>query len=73
MQRGGSWDNADVKGAKKLPWSRQDKEYDAGGFKDSQSVSIFGGSNLPWNNSSKQQQKTTVVATPEKKGPFGLW
>ena len=21
MQRGGAWDNSDVKGAKKLPWS----------------------------------------------------
>ena len=29
MQRGGSWDNADVKGAKKKQWSTWDKSYAA--------------------------------------------
>lgn len=29
MQRGGSWDDADVKGAKKKSWNKYDKEYDA--------------------------------------------
>ena len=29
MQRpGGSWDNSDIKGAKKLPWTKSDSEYD---------------------------------------------
>lgn len=27
MQRGGSWDNTDVKGAKKLKWNEIDKKY----------------------------------------------
>ena len=50
MQRGGNWDNSDVKGAKKLNWLKSDKSYDAGGYKKDQSVSIFGGENLPWTN-----------------------
>lgn len=49
MQRGGSWDNSDLKGAKKVSWLKSDKEYAAGGFKKSQSVSIFGeGAGLDW-------------------------
>lgn len=27
MQRGGNWDNSDVKGAKKIGWLKSDKEY----------------------------------------------
>lgn len=27
MQRGGNWDNSDVKGAKKLTWNDTDKNY----------------------------------------------
>ena len=50
MQRGGNWDNSDVKGAKKLNWLGSDKKYDDGGYKKDQSVSIFGGENLPWTN-----------------------
>ena len=49
MQRGGSWDNSDLKGAKKVSWLKSDKEYSDGGFKKSQSVSIFGeGAGLDW-------------------------
>jgi hypothetical protein len=29
MQRGGSWDNADIKGAKKKAWTAFDKNYQA--------------------------------------------
>ena len=43
MQRGGNWDNSDVKGAKKINWLASDKAYDDGGYKKEQSVSIFGG------------------------------
>jgi hypothetical protein len=42
MQRGGSWDNSDVKGAKKVKWLGSDKEYSSGGFKKEQSVSVWG-------------------------------
>jgi hypothetical protein len=49
MVRGGSWDNSDVKGAKKLQWSKKDKEYAAGGYKKEQSVSILGsGPGFDW-------------------------
>ena len=50
MQRGGSWDNSDVKGARnKKNWLRSDKEYADGGYKREQSVSILGsGASLDW-------------------------
>merc|ERR1712228_301653 len=50
MQRGGSWDNTDIKGARnKKKWLESDKEYAAGGYKKEQSVSIFGyGGGLDW-------------------------
>ena len=49
MQRGGACDNTDVKGAKKKKWVSSDKEYAAGGFLKSQSVSILGeGKGLDW-------------------------
>ena len=49
MQRGGNWDNSDVKGAKKARWLNSDKEYAGGGYKKEQSVSIFGkGEGLDW-------------------------
>jgi hypothetical protein len=49
MVRGGSWDNSDVKGAKRLPWSKKDKEYAKGGYKKEQSVSILGsGPGFDW-------------------------
>ena len=49
MQRGGAWDNSDVKGAKKMKWLSSDKEYASGGFRKEQSVSIFGtGVGLDW-------------------------
>mmetsp|Transcript_18924 Transcript_18924/g.31320 ORF Transcript_18924/g.31320 Transcript_18924/m.31320 type:complete len:223 (-) Transcript_18924:82-750(-) len=49
MQRGGAWDNSDVKGAKQKKWLSSDKDYSKGGFKKEQSVSIFGyGAGLDW-------------------------
>ena len=49
MQRGGSWDDSDVKGAKKKRWLTSDKDYADGGYKKEQSVSIFGyGEGLDW-------------------------
>lgn len=52
MQRGGSWDNSDVKGARKVRWLQSDKAYAAGGYKKEQSVSIFGvGEGLDWTGS----------------------
>lgn len=52
MQRGGAWDNSDVKGAKKKKWLSSDKDYAGGGFRKEQSVSIFGkGAGLDWTGS----------------------
>lgn len=52
MQRGGSWDNSDVKGAKQKKWLKSDKSYASGGFRKEQSVSIFGvGEGLDWTGS----------------------
>ena len=44
MQRkGGSWDNADIKGAKKLPWTKEDSTYDPKG-----QGSLSKGFKFPW-------------------------
>lgn len=49
MQRGGAWDDSDVKGARKKNWLSSDKDYAGGGFRKSQSVSILGeGGGLDW-------------------------
>ena len=56
MQRGGSWDNSDVKGAKKLRWLPSDKDYVSGGEKKSQSASILGvGAGLDWTGSRSRE------------------
>ena len=56
MQRGGNWDNSDVKGARREKWLNSDKEYANGGFKKSQSVSIFGeGAGLDWTGKRDRQ------------------
>jgi len=50
MQRGGKWDNTDIKGARnKKKWLSSDKKYADGGYRKEQSVSIFGiGEGLDW-------------------------
>ncbi|KAL3914917.1 MAG: hypothetical protein SGILL_005886 [Bacillariaceae sp.] len=49
MVRGGSWDNSDVSGGKKLRWMKADKEYARGGYKKEQSASLLGsGPGLDW-------------------------
>ena len=30
MQRGGSWDNSDIRGAKKVDWTETDRKYSRG-------------------------------------------
>ena len=59
MQRGGAWDDSDVKGAKKKNWLSSDKDYASGGFRKSQSVSILGeGGGLDWTG---EKEKTGPV------------
>jgi hypothetical protein len=57
MQRGGSWDDSDLKGVQKKKWTKADEEYERSGLKAYQSVSIFGGANLPWNAKYKPMEK----------------
>ena len=70
MQRGGRWDNADIKGAKVTKWLKSDKEYDNGGYKKTQSVSIFGGESLPWKDGKvaidKVEVKNPTIVNPPK-------
>jgi hypothetical protein len=62
MQRGGSWDNTDVKGAKKVKWLNSDKEYSSGGYKKEQSVSIWGnGEGLDWTGSKARSRPSESV------------
>lgn len=64
MVRGGSWDNSDVKGAKKLKWSKEDKEYAKGGYKKEQSASILGsGPGFDWTgNGSKSANSAHEIS-----------
>jgi hypothetical protein len=49
MVRGGSWDNSDVRGAKKQRWLQTDRDYARGGYKKEQSASLLGsGPGLDW-------------------------
>lgn len=68
MQRGGAWDNSDVKGAAKKRWLASDKEYSNGGFKKEQSVSIFGyGSGLDWTGKQARTGPSQSVKSPSPK------
>jgi hypothetical protein len=70
MQRGGSWDNADVKGAKKKKWLKSDKDYSSGGYRKEQSVSIFGyGEGLDWTG--KNARKGPSESIPGAAPKFG--
>ena len=65
---GGSWDNSDVKGAKKKRWLASDKEYADGGYKKAQSVSILGeGAGLDWTG---KRNKTGPGMSAVKPGRF---
>jgi hypothetical protein len=69
MQRGGSWDNKDVKGAKKVRWSRSDKDYASGGYRKEQSVSIFGtGQGLDWTGSKGRAGPESAMGAAPKFG-----
>mmetsp|Transcript_6836 Transcript_6836/g.11171 ORF Transcript_6836/g.11171 Transcript_6836/m.11171 type:complete len:263 (+) Transcript_6836:23-811(+) len=68
MQRGGSWDNSDVSGAKKKRWLASDKEYADGGYKKAQSISILGeGEGLDWTG---KRNKTGPGMSNVKPGKF---
>jgi hypothetical protein len=61
MVRGGNWDNSDVKGAKKLQWSKKDKDYAKGGYKKEQSASILGsGPGFDWTGMGDKKNKRNM-------------
>lgn len=68
MQRGGSWDNTDVKGAKnKKRWLSSDKQYAAGGYKKEQSVSVLGfGEGLDWSGTRAKKGPEQILAAAPK-------
>lgn len=71
MQRGGKWDNTDIKSAKnRKKWLSSDKDYASGGFKKEQSVSIFGvGGGLDWTG--KQGRTGPSETVPGAAPKFG--
>ena len=75
MQRGGAWDNSDVRGAKKIKWNKSDKDYASGGYRKSQSISIFGeGPGLDWTGARGRSGPTQDGQDDKpKKKFFGLF
>jgi len=73
MQRGGSWDNSDVKTAKKLKWNKADETYDGG--------QSYVGGRLDWSGhgmnfggpGQKVQSQQKNKSAPSKRKLFGLF
>ena len=62
MVRGGSWDNSDVKGARRLKWLKTDREYAKGGYKKEQSASILGsGPGFNWTGEKREKNTKWLV------------
>ena len=68
MQRGGSWDNADIKGAKKMKWNEIDKKNEDR-VASSQKIDWTG--NQARRGPAQASKKTENK--PETKKLFGLW
>mmetsp|Transcript_11890 Transcript_11890/g.19109 ORF Transcript_11890/g.19109 Transcript_11890/m.19109 type:complete len:228 (-) Transcript_11890:505-1188(-) len=74
MQRKGAWDNSDLKGNKNVrdksklnvQKTKSEVEYEKGGFRKEQSVSIFGGRNMPW---TQKYEAMDVDLAIKGKGP----
>lgn len=61
MVRGGSWDNSDVFGARRVKWLKTDKEYARGGYKKEQSASILGsGPGFNWTGERRDDTKNAI-------------
>merc|ERR1712028_24355 len=58
MQRGGSWDNSDVKGARKNKWTQADASYDKKGFKESKGL---------LGRSSARRRRRTSASLPRRR------
>jgi len=65
MVRGGSWDNSDVKGAKRQRWLKTDTEYARGGYKREQSASILGsGPGFDWTGTRSREENLKNKLVP---------
>jgi hypothetical protein len=65
MVRGGSWDNSDVFGAKKIKWTREDRQYAKGGYRKEQSASLIGsGPGLDWTGSRSRDESLMRKIVP---------
>jgi hypothetical protein len=69
MVRGGEWDNGDVPnsvvGAKRLRWSKHDREYAHGGYKKEQSASLLGsGPGLNWTGKRRPRKDDEASSKP---------
>ena len=65
MVRGGSWDNSDVFGARRLKWGKTDKEYARGGYKKEQSASILGsGPGFNWTGEQRNTENSFKKLMP---------
>ena len=78
MQRNGSWDNSDVKGAKKLGWSKTDKQYaeGSGAFASLSLGQGVGGTGKQERRGPQNQKATQSPKSTEgkpKKRLFGLF
>lgn len=70
MQRGGSWDNTDVKGAKRKAWSSTDKNYS----QNSAPAKFDWSGGMARKGPSQAAKKTTKeTKKPEVKKLFGLF
>lgn len=71
MQRGGAWDNSDVKGAKRKQWLQEDKEYEASN-KPFWAGLDWSGAN-PRQGPNRQAAKKNEPEKPKVKKLFGLF
>lgn len=65
MQRGGNWDNSDVKGASKIDWTEADKKYESG---EGPFSFLVGGAKVQAPTLEKKTEEE-----PRKKKFFGLF
>jgi len=72
MQRGGSWDNSDIKGAKRKRWLKSDIDFE----RQSKAAKKGKGMEMPWtgmtstNNKPPSRETRTSSSNREKSNPF---
>lgn len=71
MQRGGAWDNSDVKTAKKREWTESDKRYEAG--QAAPANVDWTGKNMPKGGPKNVKQQPKGKQEPPPMKLFGLF